>query len=622
MTPLPPSRLGGVLALSAFLLAARTAAADAPAVGVQTVPRRPARVLPGDLPAAVLDQDDPFSAAHLLDSDDGRALLERLKADDPARHDRVFARALELKDLKDLLTGPNDVRALRLGLQNRPACDFCQSPARLLTWTRRWFGAGHDARLKETLYDWANLPAERRAWLEGHGSPEKAWAALEFAARQGRLRAWAAAETEALLKADPRTPGEMGLMSARIDAVAGVLSGDELMPLWQRRNQAQQALASMQEARGRLGSSSDPAIKAKLKAAEQAPDLESRLSALSALFDHAQVAAPALRSQAPPRKDQTFTPATRRAVAELLQTGLMAETAGTWAGADLKAFYAKTPLVVAIAKREGAALAWYWNGVMSINEPSLEEFVKARGRAVADLAKDPALLKELVRELAPIFVHEAIHHQQDVWAMGQGIPSNWSQHQEQEAMMTEALFVLQKSSHDKSYAEFLASHQYSINVREESALARRLEQNGADFFRLSVAATHYPERLSLEGAVWCHIALLHNAIYSDISAEAARRAALAAAERLALETGPRFQASYPTQEDFRDALKRVATPELQRIVTEQRDAVAQQPRIYESYRERLAQATRLTERRLQMLQSGRGASGGGGSPPPPPGGRP
>ena len=132
----------------------------------------------------------------------------------------------------------------------------------------------------------------------------------------------------------------------------------------------------------------------------------------------------AVKSQAPPKPGQAFNDARRKRVAELLQTSIMREIAGTWSGDELKEFYSKVPLKISVGATEIAAIAWYWQGKMSFNEKSIEEFVKARGRGLDDLSRDPALLKELTREVASIFVHEAKHHQQDVWAQAQGIPSN------------------------------------------------------------------------------------------------------------------------------------------------------------------------------------------------------
>ncbi|MBI3299611.1 MAG: hypothetical protein HYZ75_15710 [Elusimicrobia bacterium] len=600
-----PSRLRATLALSLLLLSSGAAAST----------RGPGTGFTGDPFAAVIEDDNPFAATFLLGTEAGRAQLARLKAEEALRHDVVFARALELKDLRGLITGGhNDVRALRLGLQGRPNCAFCQVPEKLLAWRQRFFGK-EDAVLKAAVYDWATMPPERQAWLKDHASPEEVWRRLTYSERQEVLRGWALSEREALLKADPRTRGELGLMGARMNEMTAVLTGNESVAVWQRYAQAEQAVLRLEEARAKLKGSKDPALQAKLAEAEKAKDLDSRLSALGALFDGARIAAPGLRAQAPSRPDQAFTPESRALVAELVKTGMLAETKGTFAGAELTEFYAKVPMKVAIAPTEGSAVAWYWDGVMSFNERHISEFVKARGKSLDDLARDQALLKELNLELVPVFVHEAVHHRQDVWAKAQGIPSNWSQHQEQEAMMAHALFVTQKAKTDKAYAKFLAAHPDSTTVRQAAMLSSRLEQNGADWFSHSVMADHYPERLSLEGVVWCQIALLHNAIYADVDGELKRRAALAQAERTALESGQALAPSYPTNGDWLAAMRKAKTADLKALVDGQRALLAQQPRIYEMYRARLEEATRVTEERLRTLQSGQSAQR---VPPPPP----
>ena len=240
---------------------------------------------------------------------------------------------------------------------------------------------------------------------------------------------------------------------------------------------------------------------------------------------------------------------------------------------------------------------------MHFNEKRIEEYVKSKGRKLEDLGRDSALLGPLIRELAPVFVHEAVHHQQDVWAKKNKVPSNWSQHQEQEAMMVHALYVNEKAARDPSYAAFLReAGPASIRTRQDLALADRLRAHGADSFSLSVMSTHYPERLSLEGVVWCSI-LHHNSLIAPFEAELKRRAALPADKQTALRGGPKFAMNYDSTEAFQKALREVATSNIKEHLAAQKASLAVQPETYEKYRERLSDATRLTETRLRTLES-------------------
>ncbi len=565
----------------------------------------PAPAFAADAFDAVLVENDPQAANEFLTV--RHAELEALKASDPARYDKVFPRALELKDLSGLLvTYPSDVRAIRLGISRRSTCEFCQKPAVLFAWLARYYPSVPQPRLqaiREALWDWKELPDLRRTWLLAHGETEAAWTAEEFAPRQAKLVEWALAEKTEILKLNPRTRGEFEQLESRMWAMTVVLSGDDAAPVWHHVEKARKLVEGLEVARKKIGDPANPKIKALLAAAGDGADVDARLASLSALFDAAGMNSAAVKSQAPPKPGQVFNDDRRKRVADLLQTSIMREIAGTWSGDELKEFYSKVPLKIEIKTTDMAAIAWYWDGKMSFNQDSIEEFVKARGRGLDDLSRDPALLKELTREVAPIFVHEAKHHQQDVWAQAQGIPSNWSQHQEQEAMMAHALYGLEKSKRDPSYAKYLKdTSASSTNTRMLLGLMQTLRTEGADSFGRSVVTSHYPDRLSLEGVVWCTI-LMHNAFAEPVQNELARRAALTDAERAALETGPGFEEKYASMEAFLEALRKVKGPALNEVMVQQKELLEKSPEIYAKYAARLDAAIRETAARRDLILS-------------------
>lgn len=588
MTPLLIRRHFSVLALAALI------ALRAPAFAA-------------DAFDAVLVDSDPQAAAQLLTV--RHAELDALKASDPARYNKVFERSLELKDLTGLLvTYPSDSRAIRLGISQRPGCAFCQKPAELFAWLARYHPGVPEPKLKsirEALWDWSEMPQARRDWLVAHGEIEAGWLAMEFAPRQAKLVEWAMAEKEAILKIIPRTMGEVEQLDARVWAMTGVLPGNDAVATWHHAAKSRQLVEGLEAARKKVGDPANPKIKALLAAAGEGGDVDARLASLSALFDAAGMKSAALKSAAPPKPGQAFNDDRRNRVAGLLQTSIMREIAGTWAGDELKEFYSKVPLKIAVVHTDMAAIAWYWKGKMSFNEDSIEKFVKVRGRQLDDLGRDPALLKELTREVAPIFVHEAKHHQQDVWAQAQGIPSNWSQHQEQEAMMAHALYGLEKSKRDPTYAKYLKDTASSSGTsRQLLGLMQTLRTEGADAFGRSVVTSHYPDRLSLEGIVWCQI-VMHNAITEPVKTEIARRAAMTDAERSAFDKGPGFEQNYSSFEAFVEALRKVNGPSLTAVLDQQQEMLKKSPEVYAKYAARLEQAIRETAAKRDLILSGK-----------------
>ena len=170
-------------------------------------------------------------------------------------------------------------------------------------------------------------------------------------------------------------------------------------------------------------------------------------------------------------------------------------------------------------------------------------------------------------------------------------------------MQVGALYTLEKFKRDPAYRKYLAEEaKSSTNARENLALAKRLEQMGPEGFRQSINAWHYPERLSLEGAVWCDI-VWHNKIGGDVQAELGRRAALPPAQRAALDGGPALAPDYPSREAFRAAAVTAGTGHLRQMIDGQKKYLEEQPEVYAKYRARLEEANAITERRLLSLES-------------------
>lgn len=550
--------------------------------------------------AQLLRARDPNSAERFLADS---SLQTALRAEDAKAELDLFRAATELRDLRQLLRGyEQEDRVIREGLAARPDCSFCQNPKQLLEWSDRFRASPHDF-LRGALLEWDTLSPARSKWLSSRGVTSAQWEATTFLARAGKLREWGKAEFDLIMKTVPKDQAELDKLGARADEINDALDHDQAYELGQRVEKAEAAVKAMAEAEKRLARSGSPELRAALAAAKNAPDLETRLANLGKIFDGLNIPNDAVHSAAPLKPGQGFDDRTRRLTAEILGPALLRETGGTWAGAQLKAFYAKVPLKITVNPEDVGSLATYSEGVLNFGSGEIEDFLKARGRAARDLLTDASLLHDLVRELAPVFVHEATHHRQDVWAKERGIRDSWSQYQEIEAMETESIYALEKIARDPSYKAYLAkSAETSPNAREVVSLARRLETGGPDQFRRSIQALHYPGLLSLEGETWSRI-VRHDKADAAVRAELDRRAALPLWRRLPLNAGPALADEYDTRAQFLAAVRAAGTGGLEKFLAADARKDAAEPAAYAQHHARLEEVNRLTEEHLRALQA-------------------
>jgi hypothetical protein len=555
----------------------------------------------------LLQQDrDPDAANAYLDD---VALQARINAEQPAAAVEFFRTATELRDLRQLLRGyEQEDRVIREGLDARPDCSFCQDPKRLLAWSDRYHAASREF-LRGALYEWDTLKPSRAKWLTAHGATRSNWDVMTFTAREKKLSEYGKLIYDRLMKADPKNMTELEAMNALASEVDDVLDHDTGYALDERMKRAETSIKGLAQAEKRLAASSNPELLAALKAARNAPDMETRLANLAKIFDGLNIADPVLRASAPLKPGQGFDDATRRLTADMLGPLLLHETDGTWAGADLRAFYATTPMKITLEPEGSGNLATYTDGVLNFGAGEIEEYLKGRNRSAHDLLTDSALMHDLIRELAPVFVHEATHHRQDVWAKSKGIDGSWTQYQEIEAMETESLFILEKMQRDSTYKAYLAkSANSSTNARETLGLANRLETEGPDLFRRSIQALHYPGLISLEGEVWSRI-VKRNKTGADVRAELARRQGPV--------TGPALKEEYDTRDEFLTALKIAGTDELQAFLAEETAKDRGEPEAYALHHAHLEDVNRLTAERLASLAKNPAPKPGRTNVPPP-----
>jgi hypothetical protein len=567
----------------------------------------------------ILEEKDLFAANAFLSDSAGQ---EKLKASDPMLYQEVFLIAAELKDLQGLLGGASDARSIRLSLLVRQSCLFCLDPVALPAWATRHLSFITPEKIdaiEGALWNWKMLSGPQQAWVVGHGKKE-AWEKMAFLDRHELIRQWALAERADLLKANP-ADDKVGLeVFARAQRAEEALGKHEMTEVWKRLDQARQAVSSLAAARAKAGVHSDPRQKALLDEAIGAESPEARLAALARFFDNIGERPRELLGAAPPRADQRFDAGSREIVGSMLKTALLKETAGTFAGGDLKEFYVDkgVPLEIKLMNTTKRFLGWYVTGTntLNFNERYVEEYLKSRGRPVADLKSDPDLLGDLARTLVGTFVHEGQHHRQDVWARENKVPHLFPQAHEVEAFQVQALFLMEKMDHDPKFRAFAdAEVGHSTTLREGLERARRMKEEGPDYFDWTVPNSHYPEMLSNEGHAWCNI-LWHNRIANTVEKELARRRSLSADEQTRLDAGSALKEGYVTFQLFSEALPIVGSASLRDFATKAKEDAKQAPEVYAKLRTRQEAVKKVTMERFKILDSEGNRVGAKGPPSP------
>lgn len=550
----------------------------------------------------ILVDNDPHVAADFLKDDAAQA---RLKAEDEGYYVEVFTRAAELKDLSDLLHGIDGMQTYRDGLRNRTSCHFCQKPEEFLAWSRRYLSdldGSKFSNLEMALFEWKSLSPSRLSWLKTKGATPQSWAKLDLDERQEFLKAWAVSRYDEMMMTLPKDPVSAKRYESEAWEISDILDTQRRNDLWERVERAKTAAEGLPQARRLAAKSGNAALKAELAKAAAGGDLDALLAGLNKVFDGAGKPNTQLRAQAPASKAQTFDPSSRRLVTELLKSGLQREMEGTWAGDELKAFYAAHPLDLTIGPSKNPNyIGWHLQGKITFNEKFITEYLKVKGRDIRDLKTDPGLLRELTAQITPLFVHEATHHRQYAWAKEHGIEHISGQHLELEAMQTEALFVLEKSMRDPTYLALLKKNAaHSMLARESLNKATDFKKSPA-YFRDSIKAYNYPELLSLEGRSWSKAgsAWFTARVYAS---ELARRQRLPPEQAARLEDGPPLTDDADTFDDWQAAIAKTGSKHLRALLAQENKELDAIPTAYSAFRTRLdASNHQLEAHRIELL---------------------
>lgn len=162
------------------------------------------------------------------------------------------------------------------------------------------------------------------------------------------------------------------------------------------------------------------------------------------------------------------TPVEARNVINSLMPYIKAEIKGTQAEADINAFYASAEFkksgaepykVLWVDDKSAPGVSAYFNRFdkkIYINNKFIEETLKLDLRLPLEgFSKDPAKMARLAVVLAPIFVHEFIHQQEDLDMKAMGITNVPTRQSEYLAHFAQYVFMAEKQlSKGKNYYDF------------------------------------------------------------------------------------------------------------------------------------------------------------------------
>ncbi|TPW20384.1 MAG: hypothetical protein FD126_1740 [Elusimicrobia bacterium] len=544
---------------------------------------------------------DPYAAKAFLDRGDSHDLLRKA---DPEAFDRLFEEASQLVDLHRAVNDHMDASTDGYPLLDRPAD--------LMLWRRKYADFKDERTLASALLEWDTLAPDLRTALAAAGHKKDRWGATSFGSRSDALEAALSPAVARIKGSVARSPAEAQALHAQAGKLWPYLDKDVKAELSQHLERTDAAAAALADAQQRLGKNPDPALAAKLAEARASGNVTDMLGKLGSLFDGMNVRNEAVERAGPGRADQRLRDEERSALADMLETGVRREIAGTKVGDRLLKMYEKEPFNLVVRPMPPGTMGQYTghDNVLAVSEDLLLKMARQEGKTAQDLLKGEMFDKVLKATLSTI-VHEAVHQEQNVWRRDKKLPYWDVVEHEIEAKSLEAAFVLEKSAQDpKGYGKFMAENQKSsILVREGAAIAQMLARSPKTF-RMAIQADYYPSEISIEAnAAGAYDNEMLVSMNAAVRAELKRRQALAPAERQRLEASaaPRLDGRY-TREQWNAAILGVQAETLERMAENQRKAIetrttgrADVPRIYSAYRERDAESANLTAGVLAAL---------------------
>ena len=321
-----------------------------------------------------------------------------------------------------MLTSYDDPRQLREAILSRQDSEVATRPALLLKLVDRTPAlAAHRRLYEQAALDWSMFSTEERAAFAAAGAPENVWSAMPLPARYEMARRVFQELTATAITVGPEDPGYVAQYEKALSRVGLVMTDEELETHLESIAAAKRASSS--------AARTAAALSADAPAAEDAP-------------------APAY----------DLSPDETRALLARLEPAILGLVRGTPSGDRVLAGVSGGGLTIGLGSTSrDDALATYHAESSSIvlGEKQLAGLMAALGRSPRDLLTDDEALADAAVLYSHLFVHEATHHRQELWARrlpAGARPLVYNQQSEVEANNAQALFLKEKRAADPAFA--------------------------------------------------------------------------------------------------------------------------------------------------------------------------
>jgi hypothetical protein len=520
----------------------------------------------------------------------------------------LTAEAEALKDLKTLLAMPwNDSTANKLNAALAIRIDVDKplskvgvgpEPEKLLTWLEKnepSYPERKTAVVKKAIRQWevvfGTMTTLQIDWAQASGLQsvdvtKESWEKMVLRERNATL-SMLMSNSKAYTGYSDDAMAAQKKQAALSAAVANIKSGDSLTP-------AQKAQLAQLEEHDKLAHLSD------------ATRLNDQAYLLGSFFDGSKVQGDLNLSQVQAARSSLPTevlPSQQRALlGGMLTTAVPKELAGTQAGDQVLAFYAKEgPLKIAVQPCDGTYSRYDpATRTITLDSETIQQYMRMKGYTADSVMKNADQVADIAKYMSPEVVYEAGHQMEDTWAKQQGVYNPHVQENEVQAMSLEGSYTAEKTTRDAAFSKMLDdSRNYSSYAEKRVQIALEYKNRGARGFDTTVRQLYSSSLPSLDAA--------SSQVLDAIRTEQARRASMSPSARTEIDsTGLSLnEAMDMSPEELADSVGEVSSAALAKIGGDLSDLGS-----YKSY-------YRASDMGSRGLMSGTETSSAGGNQAPP-----
>jgi hypothetical protein len=364
-------------------------------------------------------------------------------------------RQFERQDWNLVLRSYDDPRPLREAILARQDSKIAVEPARLLKLVDRTPElAGRRRLYEEAVLDWSVFSPETRAALTAAGASEELWRELTLPKRYETLRQVFQNMAGVLITAAPGHPDFAAQYEKALIKVGAVMTDEELAGHRESIERAHRLDENLRAAAKAAGASANATASALVETARSSGDLDAAEAAVA----DASARLGLIPAAAAPVPAYDLTPAESAALEARLAGAILSAVGGTPSGDALLAEIAGTGLRLSIgATSRDGALATYKHRTKTIvlGGKQLARMTSELGRSPRDLLTDDEALADAAVIYSHLYVHEATHHRQHLWA--DTLPPKarslaYNHLSEVEANNAQAKFLKEKRAADPAFA--------------------------------------------------------------------------------------------------------------------------------------------------------------------------